>query len=83
MPPAEPKGMSITALVLGILGFVSGGWLILPQILAVVFGHLGLKKEPSVKGMAIAGLIMGYLMVAISLAYGAFLIFIVNSSSWD
>ncbi|QTF73760.1 DUF4190 domain-containing protein [Arthrobacter woluwensis] len=82
--PSEPKGMSITALVLGIVGVISGGWFILPQILAVVFGHIGLKKEPSVKGMAITGLVLGYLMVAISLAYGLVLLFAFSSSSsWD
>lgn len=79
--PSEPKGMSITALVLGIVGVISGGWFILPQILAVVFGHIGLKKEPSVKGMAITGLVLGYLMVAVSLAYGLFVAF-AFSSSW-
>ncbi len=79
--PSEPKGMSITALVLGIVGVISGGWFILPQILAVVFGHIGLKKEPSVKGMAITGLVLGYLMVAVSLAYGLFVAF-AFSFSW-
>ena len=84
LPPAEPKGMSIAALVLGIVGVVSGGWFILPQILAVVFGHIGLRKEPSVKGMAIAGLVLGYLMVAVSLVYGIFLALAFSSSSgWD
>lgn len=84
LTPAEPKGMSIAALVLGIVGVISGGWFIIPQILAVVFGHIGLKKEPSVKGMAITGLVLGYLMVAISLAYGLVLLFAFSSSSsWD
>lgn len=84
LAPAEPKGMSIAALVLGIVGVISGGWFIIPQILAVVFGHIGLKKEPSVKGMAITGLVLGYLMVAISLAYGLVLLFAFSSSSsWD
>lgn len=84
LAPSEPKGMSIAALVLGIVGVISGGWFILPQILAVVFGHIGLKKEPSVKGMAITGLVLGYLMVAVSLAYGLFLAFAFStSSSWD
>ncbi|PJJ73176.1 uncharacterized protein DUF4190 [Diaminobutyricimonas aerilata] len=67
-----PKGMSITALVLGLSGFfVSWFTLGIPSILAVVFGHLALKREPAGRGMALTGLITGYA------AIGIFVIFLV------
>jgi Domain of unknown function (DUF4190) len=61
-PPAS--GMAIAAMVLGIIGIVTGGILVIPQILAVVLGHLGLK-DPRGKGFALAGLIMGYLVMGL------------------
>ena len=75
--PAPPRGLSITAMVLGILGlvgsFVGGGFL---SIGAVIFGHVGLRKEPSGRGMAIAGLVTGYIGVGLGLV---FLIIVIGS----
>jgi hypothetical protein len=34
-----------------------------PQILAVVFGHIALRREPAGKPLALTGLILGYVMV--------------------
>lgn len=63
--PPPPRGLSIAALVLGIVGlFVSWFVLGIPSILAVVFGHIGLRREPAGRGMAIAGLVTGYLAIA-------------------
>lgn len=58
--PATHDGMAITSMVLGIL------WLWgLGSILAVIFGHVHLsaakKAGRSPSGMAIAGLVLGYL----------------------
>lgn len=63
---SEPKGLSITALVCGIVAIFTGGFLVIPQILAVVFGHLALKREPSGKALALTGLIIGYVMVLLT-----------------
>lgn len=79
--PPEPKGLSIASLCCGVAAFVGLGFFVLPQIAAVILGHMALKREPSGKGMAIAGLVLGYLgialtilvivLVAIGLAVGA------------
>ncbi|MGJ9404404.1 DUF4190 domain-containing protein [Arthrobacter sp. KK5.5] len=66
-PAAEPKTLSIVALVLGIVGLVTGGFLLLPQIGAIVVGHIALRREPEGRGMAIAGLVLGYLVVVLGL----------------
>jgi Domain of unknown function (DUF4190) len=66
--PAEPKTLSIASMVCGIASVIMG-WILLPQIAAIVTGHLALKREPSGKGMSITGLVLGYLCL---LGYGAF-----------
>lgn len=63
-------GLAITSLVCGILGITMCG--IVTGIVAVICGHMSLKKintSPTPfagKGMAIAGLVMGYLSILIS-----------------
>lgn len=66
MPP-EPKGLSIASMCCGIAAFVGFGFFILPQIAAVILGHLALKREPGSRGMAIAGLVMGYAAIALTI----------------
>lgn len=66
--PAEPKTLSIASMVCGIASVIMG-FLLLPQIAAIVTGHMALKREPSGKGMSITGLVLGYLCL---LGYGAF-----------
>jgi hypothetical protein len=68
-PPASPtSGLAIASLVLGIISLISSG---LTGIPAVICGHVSLsqiKKDPmriSGSGFAIAGLVMGYLGIAI------------------
>jgi hypothetical protein len=65
MPP-EPKGLSIASLCCGIAVFLGLGIFILPQIAAVVLGHLALLREPAGRGLAIAGLVLGYLGLAMT-----------------
>lgn len=77
MTPRPMSGLAITALVCGIAGIVLF-WAIIPvlaSITAVITGHMALgqtKRDPTVggRGMAIAGLILGYLVVAV----GAFVL---------
>lgn len=74
-PPAIPQrqatnGMAVASLVLGIVGVVTFGFIVIPSVLAVIFGHLGLSNikksggELGGRGMAIAGLVLGYIGVA-------------------
>lgn len=63
------SGVATASLVLGIIG-VLGGWCMfgIPCILAVAFGHAGLAQtrdgRMGGRGMAVAGLILGYVFVA-------------------
>ena len=64
--PPEPKGLSIASMCCGIAAFVGLGFFLLPQLAAVILGHMALKREPSGRGMAIAGLVMGYVGIALT-----------------
>ena len=64
--PPEPKGMSIASLCCGIAVFVGPGFFLLPQLAAVILGHMALRREPAGRGMAIAGLVLGYVGIALT-----------------
>lgn len=82
-PPQETKtnGFSIASLVLGIIWIY---WL--GSILAVIFGHVALSQikkangRQTGRGMAIAGLVLGYIGVATLIL---FVIFIILASAID
>jgi Domain of unknown function (DUF4190) len=65
--PAKPvQGLAIASLALGLLSVVGGAFLLVPPILAVIFGHIALsrtgKDSPlGGRGLAIVGLVTGYL----------------------
>lgn len=69
--------MSIASLVLGIVG-VPLCFLFVPSLLAIIFGFVGLsqiKQDPAQRGrgLAIAGLVLGIVMLALmvlALAFG-------------
>lgn len=71
MPPQQQKssGLAIASLVLGIVGIVTFWLYAIPSILAVIFGHVALSKVKNGtgdgRGMAIAGLTMGWIVVGI------------------
>ncbi|NUP59565.1 MAG: DUF4190 domain-containing protein [Pseudarthrobacter sp.] len=65
--PAGPKTLSIASMVCGIASVIMG-WLMIPQLAAIITGHLALRREPSGKGLSIAGLVLGYLCL---LGWGA------------
>jgi hypothetical protein len=65
MPP-EPKGLSIASMCCGVATLLGFGFFLLPQIAAVVLGHMALTREPGGRGMAIAGLVMGYVGIALT-----------------
>ena len=62
--PKKHSGLSIASLVLGIVGLVSCGTLMVPEVLAIVFGLVGIKDKKHKTGMAIAGTILGVSIVA-------------------
>ncbi len=72
-------GLAIASLVLSILGMVSYG---ITSIVGIILGHMAkgkIKKSPQIyggDGMATAGLILGYLVIAgwliATLAVGSF-----------
>ncbi len=64
--PREPKVLSITSLCCGIAVFLGFGFILLPQLAAVILGHLALSREPAGRGMAIAGLVLGYIGIALT-----------------
>lgn len=59
----ETNSFAVTSMILGIVWFFWIG-----SILAVIFGHISLKQigrnDESGKGMAVAGLALGYVGVA-------------------
>ena len=65
--PPEPKILSVASLCCGIAALVGFGFFLLPQIAAVILGHMALTREPSGRGMAIAGLVLGYVGVALTI----------------
>lgn len=80
------SGLAVTSLVCGLLGFV----LLFPSLLAVIFGHVArgaiARSGGSLKGggMALAGLIMGYVMMALIPVIGilaALMVPVLNSVS--
>jgi hypothetical protein len=66
-PPPAPKSQTnaILALVLSCVGFVTCG---ITAIVGVIFGHIAMGKikrgEEEGHGMALAGLILGYVVIA-------------------
>ncbi len=80
-------GLAIASMVCGIVAVILciyGGLLGLP---AVICGHLAISQingspvPMAGRGMAIAGLVMGYLGVAMSVAFVAFFVIAIGSAS--
>lgn len=74
-PPTSAS--AVGSLVFGILG-VLGGWCIfgIPCLIAVILGHLALRETRNDQmgghGMAVTGVILGYLFVAPALLWTVF-----------
>jgi hypothetical protein len=73
------SGLAVASLVLGVLGVTlccCGGTI--PAALAVIFGHAaypGTRVELRGRGIATAGLVMGYILVVPSLALTLWVLF--------
>lgn len=70
-PPRQTNTLAIVSLISGILG-----WTVLPflgSIVAIVCGHMArseIRRSPHTQegdGLAVAGLVMGYLVIALSI----------------
>lgn len=55
--PQPQRGLSITALVLGLCSAVFAWTMVVVPLIGLVFGFLALRREPAGKGMAVTGLI--------------------------
>jgi hypothetical protein len=66
LPKNTVSGLAVFSFVLGLLSFVA---LFLTAIPAIITGHMALKrlKWHRGKGLAIAGLVLGYVMTAVSI----------------
>jgi Domain of unknown function (DUF4190) len=78
MPPMAPSssGLAITSMICGILGLCVG----LLGVVAVICGHIALSQIKSSagrltgRGMALTGLILGYIEIALMLLIIIFLL---------
>ncbi|KHL02774.1 DUF4190 domain-containing protein [Sinomonas humi] len=77
----EPRTLSIVSMVCGIASLLGFGFLLLPQLAAIVLGHLALSREPAGRGFAIAGLATGYFCLLVSVVVIAFLVIGIASIS--
>lgn len=61
------KGLSIASMVLGIVGIILSctGVGIICGLLALIFGGIALNKKQGIKGMAIAGIVLGIITLAL------------------
>ncbi|HEU4848828.1 MAG TPA: DUF4190 domain-containing protein [Terrimesophilobacter sp.] len=70
-PQKPPTVLSLLAMIFGIVGVLvsccyGAGFLF--SLAGVILGHLGLKREPA-RGMALAGVITGYVGLGIALVW--------------
>ncbi|POH59348.1 DUF4190 domain-containing protein [Arthrobacter glacialis] len=72
-----PRGMSLASMIIGLVSLVAGfGFFMVPQIVGIVLGHIGLKKEsPQGRSFSITGLITNYLALLIYGALYGFVLF--------
>jgi len=74
-PNQTTNGLTTASLALGVASMLGGAMLIIPPILAVIFGHVGLgacRKNPARfkgAGQAIAGLAMGYVSLMLAIVF--------------
>ncbi|GAA2443175.1 hypothetical protein GCM10010191_69490 [Actinomadura vinacea] len=87
-PPVAPRnnGMAITSMVLGIIGVVTCGG-ILFSVGAIIFGHVAQSQIRRTGeqggGMAVAGLVLGYIFALIGLIYWIVIVGIYGAAIWS
>lgn len=87
-PPVAPTcGLAIASMVCGIIGFITCYFSGLLGVPAVICGHLAISRINSSpifmpgRGMAIAGLVMGYIGIAFSVAAIAFFVIAIGGAN--
>lgn len=71
LPPRQTSALAITSLISGILGWTLVPWI--GSLVAIITGHMArgeIRRQPERfegDGLALAGLILGYVMLALSL----------------
>lgn len=70
--PRPPQTLGIIALVLGIIGLPASAAAagLVFGVAAAIVGHQSLRREPDARGMAMTGLVLGYISIAISVVWG-------------
>lgn len=67
-PAKKIPGLAIAGLILGIISVMGAAILVIPTVLAIVFGHVSLsriKRDPNLtgNGIAIASFVLGYVSI--------------------
>jgi len=70
---APPKGLSITSMVLGLVS-VLFFWTFLCPVIGLVFGIIGIRREPAGRGFAIAGIVLNGVLLIIPVVVVLFLV---------
>ena len=81
----QPKGLSVASMVLAIVSVVFGFTFVVPT-LSLILGICGMRREPAGRGMAIAGVVISSLILAVwvviagaILAFGLFAVTAVST----
>lgn len=80
-----PRGMSLASMIVGLVSLLAGvGFFMVPQIVGIILGHIGLAKEsPQGRPFSITGLITNYLALVIYGGLYAFFIIGIASMGFD
>jgi hypothetical protein len=87
-PPMAPRnnGMAITSMVLGIIGVLTCGG-VLFSVGAIIFGHVAQSQIRRTgeqgNGMAVAGLVLGYIFALLGLIYWIVVVGIYGAAIWS
>jgi hypothetical protein len=75
-----PRGLSLSSMIIGLTSLFIAGWFIVPQIVGIVLGHIGLSREsPQGRPFSITGLVTNYLALLIYVGIYAFFIYLAAS----
>ena len=75
--PGPARGLSITSMVLGIVGVLFSGFGLLISIAAVITGHMAQRRQPYAKPFWLTGIITGYFGILIGLIVTGIFIFLI------
>lgn len=75
--PRESSGLSVASLVLGILSMLGFCTLILVPLAGVITGHLGYRREPASRALALAGLILSWIGLVLAVLLYALIIWVI------